>query len=270
MSEAVTVLDLPTNLLLARKQGGIGWVTLNNPAKRNAITIAMWEAMAAAFADFAADPAVRLVVLHGAGQRSFAAGADIGEMERLRMEGRAAEYAVRIAASRAGMERMDKPLIAMIQGYCVGGGLALALRADLRIASSDSVFGVPAAKLGIAYGTVNMERLTALVGPAFAKEMMFTGDNVSAEIALARGLVNRVVAPAALEAEVAALAARIARNAPLSLRASKHTIDQISGHPARRDDALIAELGRRCAESEDISEGQRAFREKRPPVFSGR
>jgi enoyl-CoA hydratase/carnithine racemase len=270
MSGPATVLDLPTDLVLARKQDGIGWVTLNNAAKRNAISMAMWEAMAAAFADFTADPLVRLVVMQGAGGRSFAAGADIGEMERMGAEGRAAEYTARNAAARAVMDRLDKPLIAMIRGYCMGGGLALALRTDLRIASTDSVFGVPAAKLGIAYATADMERLTALVGPAFAKEMMFTGDNVGAEVALARGLVNRVVAPEALEAEVAALAARIAVNAPLSLRASKFTIDQVTGNPARRDDAGIAEIRRICAESADLREGQRAFREKRPPVFTGR
>lgn len=263
-------LALPTDLVLARSRDGVGRVTLNNAAKRNAITMAMWEAMAAAFADFAADPEVRLVVLEGAGGKSFAAGADIGEMERMRSEGRAAEYSARNAAARGTMERLDKPLVAMIRGYCIGGGLALALSADLRIASADSVFGVPAAKLGIAYGARNMERLAALVGPAFAKEMLFTGDTVPAEIALARGLVNRVVPAERLETEVAALAARIAANAPLSMRASKLTIDHLCGHPAQRDDALIEQLGRVCAGSEDLREGQRAFREKRAPVFTGR
>jgi enoyl-CoA hydratase/carnithine racemase len=263
-------LALPTDLVLARKQDGVGRVTLNNAAKRNAMTMAMWDAMAAAFADFAADPAVRLVVIEGAGGRSFAAGADIGEMERMRSEGRAAEYSARNAAARGTMERLDKPLVAKIHGYCVGGGLALALSADLRIASADSVFGIPAARLGIAYGARNLERLAALVGPAFAKEMLFTGDTITAEAALARGLVNRVVPPDRLETEVAALAARIAANAPLSMRAAKLTLDQICGHPAQRDDALIAELGRLCAESEDLREGQRAFREKRAPAFTGR
>jgi len=266
----VTGIDLGTDLVLARAQDGIGWLTLNNAAKRNAITVAMWEAMATATAAFIADDDVRLVVLNGAGGRSFAAGADIGEMERMRAEGRADEYAARTAAARAVLDRLEKPLLAMIQGYCVGGGLALALRADLRIASADSVFGIPAARLGIAYATWNMERLTALVGPGFAKEMMFTGTPIDADLALAKGLVNRVVPPEALEAEVLDLAATIARNAPLSMRAAKVTIDQVSGDPALRDPARLAALARDCAESEDLREGQRAFREKRPPVFKGR
>lgn len=263
-------LVLPTDLVRAERRDGVGWVTLDNAAKRNAITMAMWEAMATAFAAFAGDPDVRVVVLQGAGGKAFASGADIGEMERMRAEGRAAEYTSRNAAARAVLERLDKPLIAMIRGYCVGGGLGLALAADLRIASSDSIFGVPAARLGIAYAATSTERLAALVGPAFAKELMFTGETISADVALARGLVNRVVPPDLLEAEVAALAARIAANAPLSLRATKLTIDAITGPPARRDDARIAELARACADSEDLREGQRAFREKRPPVFTGR
>ena len=248
-------LALPTDLVLARRQAGVGWLTLNNPAKRNAMTVAMWEAMAIAVAEFVADASIRLLVLHGAGGRSFAAGADIGEAERMRIEGRAEEYARRTAAARAVLDTLEKPLIAMIDGHCIGGGLALALRADLRIASSASVFGVPAAKLGIAYAPWNLERLSALVGPGFAKEMLFTGDTFPAEIALVRGLINRVVPAEALEAEVLALAV---------------TIDQLAGDPAARDPARLAELGRRCAESEDITEGQRAFREKRPPVFQGR
>jgi enoyl-CoA hydratase/carnithine racemase len=263
-------IALPTDLVLAHKRDGVAWITLNNAAKRNAISLEMWEGMAIAVADAIADPAVRLVVLRGAGGRSFAAGADIGEAERMRLEGRSEEYAQRAAAARAVLDRLEKPLVAMIQGFCIGGGLALALRADLRIATPDSVFGVPAAKLGIAYAPANMERLVALVGVGFAKEMMLTGENFGAELALAKGLVNRVVPAEALEAEVAALARRIAANAPLSLRASKITIDMLAGDPAKRDIARIEEIGRRCAESEDIKEGQRAFREKRPPVFTGR
>ncbi|SFK15280.1 enoyl-CoA hydratase [Falsiroseomonas stagni] len=266
----MTDLTLPTDLVLARKADGIGWITLNNAAKRNAITLAMWDAMAAAVTDFMADDAVRLVVMSGAGEKSFAAGADIGEMERMRAEGRAAEYTARATAARAVLDTLEKPLIAMIQGHCIGGGLALALRADLRVASDDSVFGVPAAKLGIAYATWSLERLTALVGPGFAKEMLFTGTNYPADIAFARGLLNRVVPAADLEATVLDYARIIARNAPLSMRAAKITIDQVSGDPALRDATRIAALGRACAESEDLKEGQAAFREKRRPVFQGR
>lgn len=262
-------LVLPTGLVLARKADGIGWITLNNPAKRNAITMAMWEAMAAACADFMADGSVRVAVLSGAGGAAFAAGADIGEMERMREAGRAEEYAARNAASRAVMDRFEKPLIAMIGGHCIGGGLALALRADLRVASEDSVFGIPAAKLGIAYAMENMQRLVAAVGATHAREMMFTGATIDAATAAARGLINRAVPPERLEPEVAALAARIAANAPLSIRASKLALDTIAGDPRARDDARHAEAARACAASEDLAEGQRAFREKRRPVFRG-
>lgn len=266
-----TAIALPTEKVLARKQDGIGWLTFNQPEKRNAISLVMWEAIGVAIEDFAADPEIRVVVMQGAGGKSFAAGADISEFEKNRADAEgAAEYARRSEASRRAMDALQKPLIAMIQGYCIGGGLAIALRADLRIASEDSKFGVPAAKLGIAYAGESLERLTALVGPGFAKEIMFTGAQFTAAQAFAMGLLNRVVAPEALEETVLGIAAQIAVNAPLSIHASKVSIEQLTGDPAKRDPAKLAALSRACFDSEDYKEGRRAFMEKRKPVFTGR
>jgi enoyl-CoA hydratase/carnithine racemase len=257
--------------ILVRKQDGIGWITINQPEKRNAIALAMWDAIAAAATDFAADDAVRVVVMHGAGGKAFASGADISEFDRVRSDAAAQDaYGRRSAAARLALEGMRKPLIAMIQGFCIGGGYATALMADMRIASNDSRFGIPAAKLGIAYGYESLEKLTALVGPAIAKEILFTGRQLDAAEALAFGLVNRVVAPEALESVVIALAQQIAANAPLSIKASKLAIDQIAGDPSRRDRQVVELANRACFDSQDYAEGRRAFKEKRAPEFMGR
>ena len=264
--------DTPsTRKILTREEDGIGWLTFNQPEKRNAISIEMWDGITAALKDFAVDPAVRVVVMHGAGGKAFAAGADISQFEKVRANADAQEeYGRRSSAGREAMSALPKPLIAMIQGFCIGGGMAIALRADLRIASSDSQFAIPAAKLGIAYQNDALARLVALAGPAAAKEVMFTGRRYDAVQALAMRLVNTVVEPDALEGTVRALAAEMGANAPLSLRASKAAIDQIAGAPALRDRDAIAALERACFDSADYVEGRRAFMEKRKPMFEGR
>lgn len=256
--------------ILTRRGDGIGWITINQPEKRNAISLAMWDAIAAAAQDFALDPAVRVVVMHGAGGKAFAAGADISEFEKARANADAqAEYDKRSSSARQKLTSMEKPLIAMIQGFCIGGGYATALMADLRIASDDSRFGIPAAKLGIAYGYESLARLTALAGPAIAKEILFTGRQLDAAEALSHGLVNRVVPAEILETTVIGIARDIARNAPLSIRASKIAIDQIAGDPSRRDREAVEALNRACFDSRDYAEGRRAFMEKRSPQFIG-
>ncbi|KAA2213561.1 enoyl-CoA hydratase [Teichococcus oryzae] len=257
--------------ILTRKEDGIGWLTINQPEKRNAISLEMWDAIAAAADDFAADDSVRAVVMHGAGGKAFASGADISEFDRVRADAAAqAEYGRRSGAARRKLENLRKPLIAMIQGYCIGGGYAVAMMADLRIASTDSRFGIPAARLGIAYGRESLERLVALAGPSIAKEILFTGRQLDAAEALACRLVNRVVPAEQLRDTVTTLAREIARNAPLSIQASKVAIDQIAGNPAERDPELVEELNRACFNSADYAEGRRAFQEKRAPTFAGR
>jgi enoyl-CoA hydratase/carnithine racemase len=266
-----TALELPTEKILARKAGGIGWLTFNQPERRNAISLVMWDAVAQAAEDFANDPEVRVVVMSGAGGKAFASGADISEFEKARADAAAEKaYAQRSHRARDLLASLEVPLIAMIQGYCIGGGLATALQADLRIASSDSRFGIPAARLGVSYGYGSLMQLTALVGPAMAKEIMVLGRQYTAAQALAMHLVNQVVEPDELLATVEQIAAEIVRNAPLSIRASKIAIDQIAGDPERRDSALVEAADRTCFDSADYKEGRRAFMEKRPPQFHGR
>ncbi|WP_426955802.1 enoyl-CoA hydratase [Muricoccus radiodurans] len=257
--------------ILARKEDGIGWLTFNQPEKRNAISIEMWDMIGAALSDFSADPDVRVVVMHGAGGKAFAAGADISQFEKVRSDAAAQEeYGRRSGVGREAMGALQKPLIAMIQGFCIGGGMAIALRADIRVASSDSQFAIPAAKLSIAYQYDALQRLVALTGPAVAKEIMFTARRYTAAQALAMRLINTVVEPEELESTVRALAAEMGANAPLSIRASKASIDQIAGDPALRNREAIAALERACFDSADYAEGRRAFMEKRKPVFQGR
>jgi enoyl-CoA hydratase/carnithine racemase len=266
-----TALQLPTDKILARKGDGIGWLTFNQPERRNAISLAMWDAVTAAVEDFAGDRAVRVVVMSGAGGKAFASGADISEFEKVRADADAeANYARHSARARDLLAGLEVPLIAMIQGFCIGGGLATALQADLRIASSDSSFGIPAARLGVSYGYGSLERLTALVGPALAKEIMFLGRRYTADQALAMRLVNQVVEADQLLATVEDIAAEIVRNAPLSVRASKIAIDQIAGGPERQDRARVEAANRDCFDSADYKEGRRAFMEKRTPQFQGR
>ena len=266
-----TDIQLPTDKILARKADGIGWLTFNQPERRNAISLAMWDAVTVAVEDFAGDRSVRAVVMSGAGGKAFASGADISEFEKVRADADAeAAYARHSARARDLLAGLEVPLIAMIQGFCIGGGLATALQADLRIASSDSRFGIPAARLGVSYGYPSLERLTALVGPALAKEIMFLGRRYMADQALAMRLVNQVVEPEHLLGTVEEIAAEIVRNAPLSIRASKIAIDQIAGGSERQDRARVEAANRDCFDSADYKEGRRAFMEKRTPQFQGR
>jgi enoyl-CoA hydratase len=265
-----TVIKLDTPKILARIEDGIGWLTFNQPEKRNAVSLAMWEAVAAAAERFATDPAVRVVIMHGAGGKAFASGADISEFDKVRDSAEAeARYSAVSSMARKRLEAMDKPLIAMIQGFCIGGGMATAMVADIRISAEDGRFGIPAAKLGVAYAHHSLRRLAWLVGPAMAKEIMFTGRQLDAAEALRVGLVNRVVPVAELESVTTEMARTIARNAPLSIRASKEGIEQIIGDPSRADMARFEALYRACFDSADYAEGRAAFMAKRAPVFTG-
>ena len=265
------MVNLNTDKMRAEKDGGVGWMIFNNPARRNAISLEMWQAIADILEDFGADPAVRVVVMRGAGDKAFVSGADISQFEDQRADAEAARHYNQVAdGARAAMAALDKPLIAMIRGYCLGGGVAIAMAADMRIAADDARFGIPAARLGIAYGFGYLKKLVDLVGPAYAKEILLTARRLSAEEALRIGLVNHVVPVAELEAVVRETCATIIDNAPLSLIANKATIDEILKEPGERDLARIDELARQCFDSADYAEGRRAFMEKRKPVWSGR
>jgi enoyl-CoA hydratase/carnithine racemase len=263
-------LSLPTPKILASSGDGIGWIAFNQPEKRNAISRDMWAAVGVAAGIFGEDANVRVVVLSGAGGKAFASGADISEFATARASAEDEEkYHAISDNARTALRAMGKPLIAMIEGYCIGGGCATALLADLRIATPESKFGVPAAKLGVAYAMEGLQRLVALVGPSVAKEIMFTGRQFTAAEALATGLINRIVEPGALKSTVTELAQAIARNAPLSIYHSRETIDMLAGDPSAWDRAKIEALYNKCFDSADYREGRTAFMEKRTPVFKG-
>jgi len=268
---ANTTREYAGGKMLAARQDGVGVVTFNQPSKHNAISVEMWGGLGQILDEFAADDSVRVVVLTGAGDRAFVSGADISQFEQQRSNADAQRaYDEQTSVGRRKLSSFPKPTIARIRGYCLGGGLAIAMQTDLRIASSDSQFGIPAAKLGIAYGFDGLRNLVSLVGPANARMIMYTGERFRAEEALRIGLVNRVVAADDLEAHVFELAQTIASNAPLSVAASRLTINQLLLDAEDRDQAAVARASVACFDSEDYREGRAAFLEKRKPQFKGR
>src|SRR5438477_766546 len=264
-------LDSGTDKLLVDVGAGIGRVTFNNPAKHNALSVEMRAALPRVLAALQDDPEVRVVVVSGAGDKAFVSGADVNEFGEQRTSAEArAQYDRESAEAGKAWDAVDKPVIAMIRGYCIGGGLLTAMQADIRIASEDSQFGVPAARLGLGYGYGGVKALVDLVGAAWASEILFSARRVSAAEALRIGLVNRVVPPDELEGQVMELASALQSNAPLTIAACKAAIRELRRDPGRRDLARVARLVEACFRSEDYLEGQRAFQEKRPPRFRGR
>jgi enoyl-CoA hydratase/carnithine racemase len=258
--------------ILSSISDGIGILTFNNPEKRNAMSIEMWEGAADALTAFRDDPDVRVVVLVGAGGKAFVSGADISQFEKNRSNAAASEeYNKRSGRPREMLANgYPKPTIACIQGFCMGGGLALAMSADMRFAAEGSQFGIPAAKLGIAYGYDGLTHLTQLVGPSRARLLMFTGMRIDAREAYDIGLIDRLIPEGEIWGATMEIAKQIAENAPLAIAAAKITIAEILKDPAKRDMQAIKDIGTRCMDSEDFKEGRTAFMAKRKPQFKGR
>jgi enoyl-CoA hydratase len=257
--------------ILKKITDGIGIVTFNNPAKRNAMSMEMWDGLGEALIELREDDNVRVVILTGAGDKAFMSGADISQFEKTRHNAQASEeYNRKSDAQRALLADYPKPTISCIRGFCLGGGIQLVMLTDMRFASDNSQFGIPAAKLGIAYGFEGLKHLVSLVGPSWARLILYTGMRIGSTEALRIGLVDRVMDDDKLWDETLEIARTISGNAPLAIKAAKITIAQVLKDKDDRDMAAIKAIGTTCMDSEDFREGRQAFMEKRKPNFKGR
>jgi len=251
------------------RQGAVGWIVLDQPAKLNAMNNAMWRAIPQAMTELDADDAVRCVAFRGAGKEAFSAGADISEFDKARSDSTAVvKYDGLLDQVLHSIQDSRKPSVAMIYGFCMGGGLEIALACDLRYCASGAQFGIPAAKLGLAYNMEGHKRLLETVGHARAREIMFLGRRYGAAQALSMGLVNDVVED--LEGHVAEVLKTLSQNAPLAIANSKTLIEEYVKSEGQPDAEKMRAAMARCATSEDYAEGRRAFMEKRKPVFRGK
>lgn len=255
--------------MLAAKDDGVGLITFNQPEKRNAMSMEMWTGLGDILDEFREDSSVRVVVMTGAGNKAFVSGADISQFEKNRNSADAQrEYDRATGVGRDKFHAFPKPVIARIRGFCLGGGLAIAMGADLRLASADSQFGIPAARLSIAYAPDSVRRLIDLVGPAHARMILYTARRIDAAEAERIGLINRMVSEEDLNETVLDLARTIADNAPLSVAASKLTINELLKDESKRDNAAIVSAMETCFNSADYKEGRTAFMEKRSPRWT--
>lgn len=249
----------------------VGWLVIDNEARRNAVSLAMWQALPQAVKQLADDESVRVIVLRGAGEKSFVAGADISEFAEVRRDAATARvYEGENAAAFDALRACPKPTIAMIRGFCMGGGLGLAAACDLRFAGTDACLAIPAARLGVGYPASAIRDVVKLIGPARAKDLFYSARRIDGAEALRLGLVDRLAPPQALEEETRAYAATLAANAPLTQRAAKAAIDAASGDPQAADWSAIEALTDACFDSADFAEGRTAFLERREPRFTGR
>ncbi|PTW61656.1 enoyl-CoA hydratase/carnithine racemase [Breoghania corrubedonensis] len=249
----------------------IGWLIIDNEPRRNAVNLAMWRALPQSVADLAADERVRVIVLRGAGEATFVAGADISEFAEVRKDAASARaYEDTNSAAFDALRACPKPTIAMIRGFCMGGGIGLSVACDLRFASADARFAIPAARLGVGYPASAVRDVVKLIGPARAKDLFFSARRIEAGEAMSLGLIERLSEPDDLEAVTRAYVRTLAANAPLSQHAAKAAIDGVTGDPSHADWSAIEALTDACFDSADFAEGRSAFLERRDPVFTGR
>jgi enoyl-CoA hydratase/carnithine racemase len=256
--------------LTAQIGGAVATVTITNPARRNCVDLATWQAIPAVFAALDTERELRVIILRGAGDEAFCAGADIAEFDTTRAtpEGSRAYEAANVAAFDA-VAQARVPVIALIHGFCFGAGVGLASACDLRLAAEDATFAIPAAALGVGYPPTALATLVALMGPAAVKRLFFTAERLDARAAHAAGLISEVLPKAALEGAVATLAARMTEGAPLTITAAKRAIDAAAGLPGALDKQALQALADACFASADYTEGRAAFRAKRKPIFKG-
>jgi enoyl-CoA hydratase len=260
-----------TEKMLSRKEGGIGYLTFNNPERHNAVSLDMWEAAEGYLDEFKHDDNIRVVVVNGAGGKAFVSGADISKFEKERSNKETSDrYNEAVDRAYNAFYSFPKPTIAMIRGYCIGGGMGLALSCDLRICTEGSKFAVPAAKLSIGYRYAGLKKLVDVVGPSFAKEIFYTARQFTAQEAQMMGLVNRVLPDGELESYVKDYAETIAGNAPLSVDSVKYIVGQVLEDESKRDLAKCEAMVQACFASNDFIEGRTAFMEKRKPKFIGK
>ena len=261
---------MTTEKMLSRIEEGVGYITFNNPDKHNAVSIEMWDALEKILDNFRNSNKIRVIVLNGAGGKSFVSGADISKFDKERSSKEAVlSYNKRTQKVYELLESFPKPTIAMIDGYCIGGGLNLAVCCDIIICSEKSKFAMPAAKLSLGYPFSSIKRLFDVMGPGMAKHFMFTAEKISATEALTCGLVQKLISEDSIDSYVKDYALTIANNAPLTIKAMKQIGIEILKNPDERDLLLCEKLASACFDSEDYKEGRKAFMEKRKPNFKG-